>query len=109
MWVHVCVYAHTHTHTHTAHMGNSDVSPGFGMRHLEGLKNPDGLNLGIYVFVYVYTAVAWLLVCLFVCLDKTRTSILRSLCLEGSNNPWEWLHTESGVVVQKLIRHGPRA
>ena len=50
-----------------------------------------------------------LFVCLFVCLGKTRKSILRSLCLEGSNNPWEWLHTESGAVVQKLIRHGPRA
>jgi hypothetical protein len=47
-----CVY--THTHTHTAHMGYSVVSPGVGMRHLEGPKNPDGLNLGIYVFVYVY-------------------------------------------------------
>ena len=23
-------------------------------RHLEGPKNPDGPNLGIYVFVYVY-------------------------------------------------------
>ena len=49
-----------------------------------------------------------LFVCLFVCLDKTRTSILRSLCLEGSNNPWEWLHTDLGTVVQKLIRHRPR-
>ena len=35
-------------------MGYSDVSPGVGMRHLQGPKNPDGLNLGIYVFVYVY-------------------------------------------------------
>jgi len=34
-------------------MGYSVVSPGVGMRHLEGPKNPDGLNLGIYVFVYV--------------------------------------------------------
>jgi len=24
------------------------------MRHLEGLKSPDGLNLGMYIFVYVY-------------------------------------------------------
>ena len=32
---------------------------------------------------------------LFVCLYKTRKSILHSQCLEGSNNPWEWLHTES--------------
>ena len=51
---HVCVY--THTHTHAAQTGYSDVSPGVGMRYLEGLKNPDGLNLGIYVFVYVYKA-----------------------------------------------------
>ena len=50
MWVYVCVYAHTHTHT----AGCSDVSPGVGMRHLESPKNPDGLDLGIYVFVYVY-------------------------------------------------------
>ena len=48
----MCVYAQTHTQT--AHMGYSDVSPGVGMRHLEGPKNSDGLNLGIYVFVYVY-------------------------------------------------------
>jgi len=50
MWVHVRVYANTHTHT----AGYLDVSPGVGMRHLEGPKNPDGLNLGICVFVYVY-------------------------------------------------------
>ena len=48
--MYVCVYAHTHTHT----AGCSDVSPGVGMRHLESPKNPDGLDLGIYVFVYVY-------------------------------------------------------
>jgi len=56
----VCVY--THTHTHTAQMGYLDVSPGIGMRHLEGPENPDGLNLGIHVFricvqsthVYIY-------------------------------------------------------
>jgi len=35
-------------------MEYSDVSPGVGMRHLEGPTNPDGLNLGIYIFVYVY-------------------------------------------------------
>jgi len=54
MCVCVCVYAHTHTHT--AQMGYLDVSPGVGMRHLEspGPKNPDGLNLGILIFVYVY-------------------------------------------------------
>jgi len=49
-----CVCVYTHTHTHTAQMGYSDVSLGVGMRHLEGLKNPDGLNLGIHIFVYVY-------------------------------------------------------
>jgi len=50
--VYGCVYVHTHTHT--AQMGYSDVSPGVGTRHLEGPKDPDGLSLGIYVFVYVY-------------------------------------------------------
>jgi len=49
-----CMCAYTHTHTHTAQMRYSDVSPGVGMRHLEGLKNPDGLNLAIHIFVYVY-------------------------------------------------------
>ena len=43
-----------HTHTHTAHMGYLVVTPGVGTRQLEGPKNPDGLHLGIYVFVYVY-------------------------------------------------------
>jgi len=49
-----CMCVYTHIHTHTAQMGYSDVSPGVGMRHLEGPKNLDGLNLGIHVFVYVY-------------------------------------------------------
>jgi len=52
VYVGVCVYARTHTHT--TQMGYLDVSPGVGMRHLEGPKNPDGLNLGIHIFVYVY-------------------------------------------------------
>ena len=30
------------------------VSPGVGTRHLESLENPDGPNLGKYVFIYVY-------------------------------------------------------
>ena len=47
-----CVCVYTHTHIHTAQMGYLDVSPGVGMRHLEGPKNPDGLNLGIHIFVY---------------------------------------------------------
>ena len=58
MWVQVRVYAHVgaciRTHTLTAYMGYSDVSPGVGMRHLEGPKNADGLNPGKCVFVYVY-------------------------------------------------------
>jgi len=49
-----CVYARTHTHTAHCSMGYLGVSPGVRMRHLEGPKNPDGLNLGICVFVYVY-------------------------------------------------------
>ena len=52
--VYVCVCVCIRTHTHTAQMGCSDVSPGVGMRHLEDPKNPDGLNLGIHIFVYVY-------------------------------------------------------
>jgi len=42
-----CMCVYTHTRTHTAQMGYSVVSPGVGMRHLEGPKNQDGLNLGI--------------------------------------------------------------
>ena len=49
-----CMCVWTRTQTHSAQMGYSDVIPGVGMRHLDGLKNPDGLNLGIYIFVYVY-------------------------------------------------------
>ena len=50
MWACVCEYAHTHARCTD---GVLDASPGIGMRYLEGLKNPDGLNLGIYVFVYM--------------------------------------------------------
>ena len=51
--VYMCVIVCTRTHTHTLHRC-SDVSPGVGMRRLEGPKNPDGLNLDIHMFVYVY-------------------------------------------------------
>jgi len=51
--VRVYIRVYTHTHTHIAQMGYLDVSPGVGQRRLEGPKNPDGLNLGIYVFIYV--------------------------------------------------------
>ena len=50
----VCECVYTHTHPHTAQMGCSDVSPGVGIRHLEGPKNLYGLNLDIHIFVYVY-------------------------------------------------------
>jgi len=49
-----CMCVYTHTYTHTAQMGYSVVSPGVVMRHLEGPKNPDGLNLGTHIFVYVW-------------------------------------------------------
>jgi len=49
-----CVCVYTHTNTHTTQMGYLDVSPGVGKRHLEGPKNPDGINLGIHIFEYVY-------------------------------------------------------
>jgi len=51
--VYVCVCVCIRAHTHTLHRC-SDVSPGVGMRHLEGPKNPDGLNLDMHIFVYVY-------------------------------------------------------
>ena len=46
MRVFVCGYAHTHTHTHVGYL---HVSPGVGTRHLESPKNPDRLNLSIYI------------------------------------------------------------
>jgi len=48
-----CVFVYTHTNTQTAR-GVLDVSPGVDTGHLEGLRNPDQPNLGIFVFVYVY-------------------------------------------------------
>jgi len=51
--VRVCMLVYTHARTHTAH-GVLDVSPGIGTGHLEVPTNPDGLNLGIYIFEYVY-------------------------------------------------------
>ena len=44
MCVYVRVYAHTHTHCTDKVFG---CEPRVGMRHLEGLENPDGLNLAI--------------------------------------------------------------
>jgi len=52
--VHVVVSMCIRIHQNTLHVGYSDVSTGARTRHLEGPKNADGLNLGIYVFVYVY-------------------------------------------------------
>jgi len=49
-----CICVSTYTHTHTAQIGYSVVSPAVGMRHLQSPKNPDGLNLGMHIFVYVY-------------------------------------------------------
>jgi len=48
-----CICDYTHTHTHTAQMRYLDVSPGVRMRYLEGPNNPDGLNLGIHIFVCI--------------------------------------------------------
>ena len=49
-----CMCVFTHAHTHAVQIGYSYVSTGVGMTHLEGPKNPDGLSLGICIFVYVY-------------------------------------------------------
>jgi len=51
--VYVCVSVCIRTLTHTLHRC-SDVNPGVGMRHLQGSKNPDGLNPDTHIFVYVY-------------------------------------------------------
>jgi len=49
----VCVCT-THTHTHTAQMGYLKGEPRSRDKTPGGPKNPDGLNLAIYLFVYVY-------------------------------------------------------
>jgi len=62
VYVGVCVY--THTHTHTAQMGylDHDVSPGVGMRRLEGPKNPDG-KISAYIYSYMCTKYT----CVYIC------------------------------------------
>jgi len=60
VYVGVCVYMHTHTHT--AKIGYSDVSPGVGMRHLEGPKNPDGL-ISAYIYSYMCTKYTCVCIC----------------------------------------------
>ena len=53
----MCVGIRAHTGTHTRCIdGVLECEPSGQKRPLEGLKNPDGLNVGIYVFVYVYKA-----------------------------------------------------
>ena len=61
--VSVCMCMYTQTHTYTAYMGYSDVSPRVRMRHLEGPKNPDGLNLGIYMYSYMCTKYTCVCIC----------------------------------------------
>ena len=51
----VCVCVCIRTHTHTAH-GVFNVNPD---GNLDG-PNPDGLNLGIHIFVYVYKVHMWM-------------------------------------------------
>ena len=46
----VCVYAHTHT----LHVGYSDVSLGFGMRHLE---SPEEIQMYCSDSIHIYRAV----------------------------------------------------
>jgi hypothetical protein len=63
-----CMCVCMQTRTHTAQMRYSDVSPGVGMRHLEGPKNPDALNFGIHVFIYMYKV--------HMCMYRRRDEIL---------------------------------
>jgi len=51
VYVGVCMCIRTGKNTHALHMGYSDVGPGVWRRHP---KNPDALNLGMYVCVYLY-------------------------------------------------------
>jgi len=60
--VYVRVLVCIRTHTHTEH-GVLDVNPGVGTRHLDGLKDPDGLNLGTYLFVHVHKVH----MCIYIC------------------------------------------
>ena len=48
----VCVYAHTHT----LHVGNSDVSPGVGTRHLE-TRSPEEIQMYCSDSIHIYRAV----------------------------------------------------
>ena len=56
MYLGVRVCIHTHTHTHCTWGARCEPrSRDAMMRRLEGLKNPNGLNLSKHVFVFVYT------------------------------------------------------
>jgi len=70
-----CICVYTHTHTHTAHMGYSNVSPRVWIRHLEGPKNPDGLNLGIYVFTCVQSTHVYVYICIRTCVQSTHVYV----------------------------------
>jgi len=53
------------------------------MRHLEGPKNPDGLNPSIHIFVYVYTVH----MCMYMLIGRMRSwtncfFLLHMFCLE---------------------------
>ena len=82
---HVGVCVCIRTHTHTVQMEYLDVSPGVEMRHLEGPKNPDGLNLGIHIFVYVY---------------KVQNCIYM---LRGGMGSWTEVHCRSAVQFSQAL------
>ena len=79
-----CMCVYMHTHTHTAQMGYSVVSPGVGMRHLEGPKNPNGLNLGICVFVYVYKVHMCMMMMMiaFITIKSSLVPLIEGLCAQ---------------------------
>jgi len=51
--VYVCVYALAYTHAYAAQMGYLDVSPGVGMRHLEGPKSKWTKSRHTYIRIWV--------------------------------------------------------
>jgi len=51
--MYIYIYIYTYIAQGSGYIYLYIYSPGVGMRHLEGPKNPDRLNFGTYIFVCV--------------------------------------------------------